>query len=240
MRALFHPELNFENDNAVIGPPQTHHLFNVVRIKPGEQLLILDGRGGMLLSEVIQCSKKEIAIKKLKEAKKEDQRKVDLLLAPPKKDTFHEILRSAVELDIRHINLVDTEYSNRFSINEEKVEKILIGSYEQSNSPFTVAVSSYDSLINNKEIFNRYNHVLYFSTMGDILEETAMNRQLDQQDEILVVIGPEGGFSPGEHEFFLSLENVYEIKLKTNILRSQTAVSAALGYIHGKLLLPCS
>lgn len=239
MRAIFDPKISFEEDKAVLGPDHVHHLHNVVRIQPGEQVLILDGKGRKILTEVLLSSKKEIAVKKLNEFFEEDDRRVDLLLAPPKKDTFYEILRMAVELNIKTIQLADTHYSQRFPYNEEKVEKVLISSYEQSNSAYEVQIVESNSLQNLKDSLGEYDRILYFSTMVDDGHQEPV-APCSVQEKILVVVGPEGGFSPEEHSFFLSLKNTEEIRLKTNILRSQTAVPAALGYVHGKLLMPRS
>ena len=239
MRALFDPEVEFENNEAVIGPPHVHHLHNVIRIQPGEKLLLIDGRGKQTITEVIASSKKEIALKKIEELFFQDQRQVDLLLAPPKKDTFHEILKISVELDIKSIYLADTHYSQRFPYKKEKIEKIVQGAYEQSNSAFEIEIIESNSLLNMKPLLESYDHVLYFSTMSDNEGESKLWEPL-LSEKILVVVGPEGGFSSDEHQFFLALDKVHEIRLQTNILRSQTAVSAALGYVHGKLLLPRS
>jgi RsmE family RNA methyltransferase len=49
----------------------------------------------------------------------------------------------------------------------------------------------------------------------------------------LIVIGPEGGFSPEESQTLLELKNGRALHLPTPILRTQTALIASVGYILG-------
>ena len=50
-------------------------------------------------------------------------------------------------------------------------------------------------------------------------------------EKVLVIIGPEGGFSDREFEFFASNPNINMLTLGDLILRAETAVTVALGNV---------
>jgi RsmE family RNA methyltransferase len=52
----------------------------------------------------------------------------------------------------------------------------------------------------------------------------------------LLMVGPEGGFSPNEVHLISKLENLQTIFLPTPILRTPTAMSAGVGFLFGRLL----
>jgi RsmE family RNA methyltransferase len=55
-------------------------------------------------------------------------------------------------------------------------------------------------------------------------------------DEKLLIVGPEGGFSPLEIEFLHQMPRIRILNLPTPILRTPTAVAAGAGIILGSLL----
>ena len=61
-------------------------------------------------------------------------------------------------------------------------------------------------------------------------KEFLNNNKFKQNDKILVIIGPEGGFSKAEFEFF-EKENLNTISLGELILRADTASIVAIGNI---------
>lgn len=60
-------------------------------------------------------------------------------------------------------------------------------------------------------------------------------KEIDKKDKILVVVGPEGGFSDSEISFFSKLKNAKIISLGKNILKAECACLSALSYLKQSL-----
>jgi 16S rRNA (uracil1498-N3)-methyltransferase len=57
-------------------------------------------------------------------------------------------------------------------------------------------------------------------------------REFVKEKEIIVLIGPEGGFSKSEFEKMRALKNVYSLSLGSRILRADTAIISALTLVQ--------
>ena len=74
---------------------------------------------------------------------------------------------------------------------------------------------------------------LYFSSK-DCVE--APRNQISSFEKGLVIIGPEGGFSPEESGNLVSVTKAVKIHLSTPILRAPHALSVAVGFLMGCLI----
>lgn len=228
MRAIFNKDLKFENGSGILNSEQVHHLVNVVRVKQGEKLLVLNGDGKKVYCIIKSINKKSIELEVTSEEIMNDERFIDLLIAPPKKDAFFEILKNAIEMNVRNIYLIDSQYSQRLKIHDDKIKKILIGAYEQSNYAFETKVYAATPFDKMELLCENYNQIYYFSTLGG----APRSPMAKLSGPVLILIGPEGGFSPEENQFICKQSKVIAIQFKTNIMRSQTAVSAAMGHLQ--------
>lgn len=223
MRAIFDPDFNCSNP-IVEDADKVHHLNKVLRLKKGEQVLVLTGKGQRISCSVKEVQKKKIFFEVEKQEELPRTSWITIALAVTKKDALDTNLKQAVELGAKKIVLIFTEYSQNYDIKQDRIERLLIAALEQCNEVYLPEVEIWQGL---EEVKN-YKHPIAFISEIETTEET--NLPLDQ--DTLVIIGPEGGFSPVEIKFLG--EHAQCIKLKTNILRSTTALPMAIGYLHGK------
>lgn len=205
---------------------KAHHLVNVLRIKIGEKVLLLDGRGAQLESEVVEVSKKSISIQTSDELISRDTLySVDLAIGQLKKEAMDLVIKSSCELGVKRIFILETKFSQRYALNDKRIEKLLISGLEQSNHRFLPKLSQ----CKIAEIpFNDYDLVATFAT------ETSSNNMpklVDRHQSVLLVIGPEAGFDPSELQYLQSKENTKTINLPTPIMRAPTAFHCAVGYV---------
>ena len=131
-------------------------------------------------------------------------------------------------MNVRNIYLVDTQYSQRLKLSQDKINKVLIGAYEQSNYAFETKIHGALKFEKIVDLFENYDHVQYFSTLGGAPHGSTVKLS----GPVLILVGPEGGFSTEEDNFICQQSKVLAIQFKTNIMRSQTAVSAAMGHLQ--------
>ena len=119
---------------------------------------------------------------------------------------------------------VIAERSEKKNLNIERLEKIVIEASEQSgrgNIPSIGSVTSlHDSVI---EILKRKQPAIVFDPSGIKFSQ----KDFEGFSDVSVFIGPEGGWSTAELEFFKQ-SNIPILSLGPQILRTETAVIAAL------------
>ena len=228
MRAIFLEDLNFQGEIQVTGDA-CHHLSQVVRLTQGEEVLVLDGRGKKIkcLAELI--SKKLIVLKVIKEELIERSFQLDLVLGIPKREALELSLKQATELGFRKIFLIRSDYSQTKIPEIDRLKSLLINAMEQSNNPFLPEIIETQW---QRVPWDQYQYV----TMLDSQSNEHKKAIQSLSGENLLIVGPEGGFSPGELEFLRNRPNVTSLHLPTFILRTPTAVAAGAGYILRALM----
>lgn len=226
MRAVYLENLTIEESYSLRDEP-FHHLVHVARIEIGERLLLLNGAGLEIECEVMSFNKREIVLETRRHESKSLAFHLDVALGMPKKDALDLCLKQLVELGVSNCYLVRSQYSQMRLPERERMQKLLISALEQSNSPqLTKIVSS-----NFDEIdYSQYDQVVVLDS------QYRPPSPRGGAGRYLLIIGPEGGFSAEEFEFFNTLPNLTRLNLPTPIMRTPTALSCGVGVILQRLM----
>jgi len=224
MRAIFHP---FEDiaGSILINDEQAKHLL-VVRIKSGEEVLVLNGNGRKAFTTVGVITRNSVELLVSKVETENRKHSIHLAIAVPKKDAFEDILKIAVEMGVKSIQPLTSDFSQYEYVPGDRFNRILESALIQSNNAFLpeilpqIALESF--LTNNK-------HELYFFDSRPNPNKVSAG----STKEKVVLIGPEGGFSEKEASQILALQDVFSIHLPTPIQRAPTAVASSIGYLLG-------
>lgn len=227
MRASFQADLPIQDSYQLRGEA-AHHLVNVVRTEMGEEILLLNGKGLKVKTKVTSVSKRELTLTKLDHSVEENPFQMDLALGIPKKEALELSLKQAVELGFKKIYLVRSQYSQTKLPETERIQSLLVSALEQSNSAFLPEILPVSW---NEIPAQDYNEIL----MLDSQNETPKT-QGQKLKTALLVVGPEGGFSPEESAFLHQLPSIRVVNLPTPILRTPTAVATGAGILLGSLL----
>lgn len=225
MRAHFYSDLTVKNEYSITGDG-LHHLVHVIRIDQGEELLLLDGKGQHVLTQVTMISKKEMRLAFKSSHQHQRKYEISLVLAMPKKDALELSLKQAVELGFKQIFLVKSDYSQMKFLETERLQSLLVSALEQSNAAFL------------PEIISAKWSEISWSNFKSILmldSQSAPNKGSSSRPDLLIV-GPEGGFSPNELEFLRSITNLTSLTLPTPIMRTPTALAVGTGIMLERLL----
>lgn len=225
MRAIYLKNIG-ENNRITVEGDVFHHLANVVRVKEQEELLVLDGVGNLVKSLITKITKKSIEIEFISRTLKERKVDLDLLQAILKKDAMEEVVRVSVQLGIDRIIPYESEYSQRELPSESRISRIIESALIQSNNPYAPIVHKNVNRGELAPLLNSYRRIFLF----DLVEKSVSAKPLLNHSKDLLIIGPEGGFSKSEREFFVGFPHVTVIKLQTPILTAPVAVCAAAGY----------
>jgi len=233
MRAVFIEKIDKGSSELIIEGSYARHLIKVVRVKEGEKLLVLDGKGTNISGEVSKVEDKKVILKVEKVQTFTKTKRPDLALGMPKKEAFEDVIRSSVELGLGKIIPVKTEFSQMEPKRTERLTKLIESALIQSNNPFMLEL---DEFINFKELMGRissYDKVLYFCSHQNFTVKKIL--EIKKSDKILMIIGPEGGLSLEEEKALSTLNTVFFLNLPSYILKTQTAVSACSGWVFAKM-----
>ena len=213
---------------------QVHYLINVMRKKIDDSILVFNSVNGEFLAKISEIYKNTIIIdiiKKIRDVKIEND--IWLLFAPVKKSPTEYIVQKATELGVSKIIPIITERTITKNLNLNRMQDIAIESSEQCDRitiPEICTVNKLKDLILNWD----NDRIIFFC------DETIRNNdvvKIDFQNLLpkslgAILVGPEGGFSANETNYLREKKFIRPINLGPRILRSDTAVIAALSLWH--------
>ncbi|WP_395050271.1 RsmE family RNA methyltransferase, partial [Flavobacterium sp.] len=129
----------------------------------------------------------------------------------------------ATEIGIHEITPIICDRSERKVINNDRFDKIILTAMKQSNVLF---LPKLNEAITFKEFIKRKNEGLHLIAHCEETDKKSLKSVLKPNENVTLLIGPEGDFS--EKEIALALENNYvPVSLGNTRLRTETAAIVA-------------
>ena len=208
-----------------LSPDQSHYLTGVMRLAVGAGVLLFNGRDGEWRASLTVAGKRG-AIATCEAQTRLLQMPPDLwlLFAPIKKARTDFIVEKAVELGVQRVLPVQTRRTNAERLRQDKMTAHAIEAAEQCGATYVPEVADLvplDRLLRQWPEGRR----LYWC------DETALGRPATLtpvSGPAAILIGPEGGFDPGENQRLRGLPYVVPLSLGPRILRADTAAVAAI------------
>lgn len=220
MQLFYIPEIS--GNHITLNTEESKHAVKVLRLTAGEFIQIVDGKGGFYQAEISDANPKKCGIiirnVELNYGKKNFY--LHIAIAPTKNiDRFEWFLEKCAEIGIDEITPIIAEHSERKVIKPERLQKILVSAMKQS-------VKAYLPKLNQLTTFNeliRHNlEAKKFIAHCNPGEKTHLKKLVEKNVKTIVLIGPEGDFSP--NEVALAKDKGYtEISLGDARLRTETA-----------------
>lgn len=218
-----------------------NHIRNVLRMKPGDEVLLCDGKDKEYLCEIEEfCEDGQEVLLRITDLfgdARELPARITLFQGYPKGDKLEMIVQKAVELGAFEIVPVSMKRcvvkldAKKAARKVERLNAIALSAAKQSKRGIIPKVSEVMSL---KEACEYAKDMDYILLPYEHAEGMAYSRQLIKEAEnrknIGIFIGPEGGFEPEEVEW---IQNVggRTLSLGHRILRTETAGMAVLSLL---------
>ena len=216
-------------------PAQANYLRNVLRLKPGDAILVFNGRDGEWRATIADAGKRTTTLSIDGQVRpQEDGPDIDYLFAPLKRARLDYMVEKATEMGVARLRPVITRRTTPERVNTERMRAHAIEAAEQCGIlriPEVVAPEKLDTALANWDP----GRPLVFCDEDS--EETCPFTALARIEPgpLGVLIGPEGGFDPAEREFLSRQPFVTRISLGPRILRADTAAVAALALVNAAL-----
>lgn len=213
------------------------HIAKSLRSKVGEKLLLVDENQIQYETKIAEITNSKITaqVEKSYPSKRFLDFELYLAQSPLRSDAQGLIIEKATELGVAGVYpiLTDNCVLNK-SVVEKKVPKWQRIMYESSKQcERAIVPTCFDALSLNQllaqENFDKI--IVFCERIADkTIRDSFKDNPIKSCDKVLVIIGPEGGFSQNEFEFFKTM-NFEMLTLGDLILRAETAVVVALGNI---------
>jgi 16S rRNA (uracil1498-N3)-methyltransferase len=224
MYLFYTPELLGEYHT--LDEQESKHCIKVLRLNNGDHIQLTDGKGNLFKAELISANKRRCEVRiveTLKEFGKRDYR-IHLAVAPTKNINRYEwFLEKATEIGIDDITPLFCLRSERKIVRTDRLEKIIISAMKQS-------IKAYHPVLHKPLSFKDFiKNDLYGEKYIAYVEEgeyPSLKSLYTPDKDVVVLIGPEGDFSPEEVK--MAVDNGFSIvNLGESRLRTETAAVVA-------------
>ena len=212
------------------------HIARALRARVGENLLLIDEAQIQYETKIVEINSSEIICEIEKSYPSKRDLDFDLYLAqsPLRSDAQLTIMEKATELGVRGVYPVITDNcALNKSVLEKKREKWQKVMYEASKQCERAKVSICFDLTTLDEVLSKdFDKIMILAERSTEIsfKEYLRENPIKKGEKVLVVIGPEGGFSQKEFDYFRA-KNLPLISLGDLILKAETAVIVTLGDI---------
>lgn len=217
---------NIQGDKVIIDGEEFRHMVSVMRVRIGEEVVVFNGEGLVCACSVLNISKKDITLTiNKKQQVPAMPMQLTLAAAAIKGERQDIMLRQATELGVTDIVLLSTDRSEVVLNNAklDRIEKQIIASCKQCHRAYMPKVS----LCALKD-FNPLNSCVLVGSFNAQENLATLDKKLFKNN-VVVLVGPEGGFSPAEEENF-DKKGYKKVSLGENVLRADTAAAMLVSY----------
>jgi len=222
---------NIENE-FTLSSEESKHICKVLRKKDGDTLNFTDGKGNLLIAKIMTADSRKTRVSIVEKQQKEKQHNyyLHIAIAPTKNmDRFEWFLEKACEIGIDEITPIICSRSERKVLKTERCNRILLSAMKQS---LKFHLPKMNEAISLKDFVKQdFEGNKYIAHCGDSLRQGL--REKKKEERTLILIGPEGDFSPTEIE--MALQNQYKaVSLGKTRLRTETAGLVAVHTVNIK------
>lgn len=254
MQRYFVEAKDMSSEQFILTGDDAHHIVKVMRMKIGNEIIIANGLGQSAIAEIIEVHSNAVALQVVTRLQDAAALPVHVTIAQglPKGDKMELVIQKGTEVGATRFLPFESERmivqydAKKEAKRLERWRKIAKEAAEQAHRSYLPEVTSVQSFHSLMQVMTEYDLVLFCYEeeakakqnnglagalanwrKSDKYEQLKNN---DQPSNILVVIGPEGGFTEVEAAKAIQ-SGAIAISLGNNILRTETAGLVALSCI---------
>ena len=211
---------------------ESKHCVRVLRLGVGDSLHITDGKGNLYRACIIEAHQHHCTIEVVETFNEYEKLPYSLTIAvaPTKNiDRYEWFLEKATEIGVSRFIPIECDHSERRTLKHEREERVITSAVKQSLKAYHPKL---DELTPLKQIITMPFQGQKFIAHCDATfgERPFLPSIIKKSENILILIGPEGDFSPEEIKF--ATENGFQqISLGTQRLRTETAAVMATAMV---------
>jgi len=223
------------SDVHVLDEQESRHIVKVLRLRIGNVLHLTDGKGKLYQTKIINDNIKACTVEVVSEVENHNRLSYNLhiAIAPTKNsDRLEWFVEKAVEIGITNITTLICEHSERNFIKKDRIERLMVSAMKQSlriDLPVFSESVPFEDFVKQQEHAYKQKFIAY---CGDLEQEPAPLKSVcNANTDTLILIGPEGDFSP-EEVYFAMEHGFIPVSLGRFRLRTETAALLACATVQ--------
>jgi|SRR5688500_12696438 len=233
---FYTPVLGRQGEEVSLDGDEWHHCYNVHRMQSGDSIILCDGKGQCFEGTIRSTSAKSGRIELQEDYsgmfRNPRSYRVSIGIAPTKNmDKTEFAVEKLVEMGVEEICFLDTRHGERTYLRMDRIQKIIIAASKQSrkiNFPSLSSLQTPKEYISLKQGDDKAVQILVCHLDENSL---SLSENYLPGKDVVVLIGPEGGFSNEEVEWMKN-EGGKSVHLGPFRLRVETAAIVACAGIH--------
>ena len=220
MHIFYTPELS--GKTYILDETESKHCVRVLRLEKGDEIILVDGQGGWFTAEVFDPNPKRCAVKVTKSELDFGLRnfQVHVAIAPTKNmDRIEWFLEKATEIGMNRVTPLHCRFSERKEVKHDRLEKVMVSAMKQSLKAY---LPQLDELTKFRDFIRQPFEGQKFIAHCEEQHRELLKNALIPGKNYLILIGPEGDFSPEEIEIAIGAGFV-PVSLGDSRLRTETA-----------------
>jgi 16S rRNA (uracil1498-N3)-methyltransferase len=220
MNLFYAPNIN--GQFYTLSEEESKHIIRVLRMKFGDTVFFTDGKGMFFECRITDANPKACEVEIIEQKPGEGGRPfyLHMAVAPTKNlNRFEWFLEKATEIGIDRITPIISSHSERKAVKTERLNRVITAAMKQSLKSFHPQLDEATKFsVFIKQNFDGEKYIAYIDA-GVTLE---LSKAYTPGRNALILIGPEGDFSPEEVEF-AKQNGFVPVRLGHARLRTETA-----------------
>ncbi len=208
--------------DVVLDETSSKHIVQVLRMQNGEQLQLTNGKGDLLIAEIADNNRKKCALKIIQKSKIANPKStITIAISPVKNNTrFEWFLEKATEIGVSEIIPLICSRTEKTAFKFERMKSILVSAMLQSQQTWLPVLHEPTKF--NELITSSAHQQKFIAHCIDDAKRNLADLNNESLYSKIILIGPEGDFTPAEIE--LALQNHFSaVALGETRLRTETA-----------------
>jgi 16S rRNA (uracil1498-N3)-methyltransferase len=222
MNIFFAPDIN--SPQVILSPEESAHCVRVLRLNEGEKVQLIDGKGGLYEAVVAEPDARRCMIEIIgtRQIHRTRDYTLHIAIAPTKNmDRFEWFVEKSVEIGVDTITPLLCQRSERRVLKTDRLHKLIISTMKQAmvlHQPVLNELTDYKKFMTGLPVSFKNRLIAHCEdTERKTLKDTLM-----PLSDVVVLIGPEGDFSPEEIKGAAD-KGFTPVTLGPNRLRTETA-----------------
>ena len=201
---------------------ESKHCVKVLRLEIGDEIFLVDGKGGFYRCEIIQAHPKRCEVRCVEKTENYGKRDyhIHIAIAPTKNiERIEWFLEKCTEIGIDEITPLLCDHSERKVIKEERLEKVIVAAMKQSLKAYLPRLNP---MTDFRQLVTSCRETHKFIAHCNEGDKKRLDEVYRPGENVVILIGPEGDFS--EEEVVLARHHGFvPVTLGMSRLRTETA-----------------
>lgn len=226
---FFEPDITGSQTQYPLSAETSKHCVQVLRMQTGASLQLTDGKGSLYSCVILQADKKQAVVSITEQSFLPKTTPAVTLAVSPIKNPgrFEWLLEKATETGIQKIHLLDCERTEKHRLRADRLQGVLVAAMLQSQQCWLPELSGPFPFSKYVREAHAPEKLIAHCLPGEKKKIAC----LPYTPETIILIGPEGDFSPGETDQAIK-HGFVPVTLGNTRLRTETA-----GIVASSLLM---